>query len=60
MFWRYARGGTIILVEEDQGILTGYEIKLGKKNIRVPKSWTETYKADVQLLNRENYLEFIK
>jgi predicted AAA+ superfamily ATPase len=59
-FWRLYTGAEIDYVEEDQGILTGYEIKLGKKNIRVPKSWTETYKADVQLLNRENYLEFIK
>lgn len=59
-FWRLYTGAEIDYVEEDQGILTGYEIKLGKKSIRVPKSWTETYKADVQLLNPENYLGFIK
>ena len=59
-FWRLYTGAEIDYVEEDQGILTGYEIKLGKKSMRVPKSWTETYKADVQLLNSENYLGFIK
>jgi len=59
-FWRLYTGAEIDYVEENQGVLTGYEIKWGKRSIRVPKSWTETYKADVQLLNRENYLDFIK
>lgn len=59
-FWRLYTGAEIDYVEEDQGALTGYEIKWRKERIRVPKSWTETYKADVQLLNYENYLEFIK
>ncbi len=59
-FWRLYTGAEIDYVEENQGILTGYEIKWGKKGIRIPKSWTDSYKADVQLLNRENYLDFIK
>lgn len=59
-FWRLYTGAEIDYVEEDQGALTGYEIKWRKERIRVPKSWTETYKADVQLLNYENYLDFIK
>jgi predicted AAA+ superfamily ATPase len=59
-FWRLYTGAEIDYVEENQGVLIGYEIKWGQGKIRVPKSWTETYKADVQLLNRENYLDFIK
>ena len=59
-FWRLYTGAEIDYVEENQGVLTGYEIKWRKGNFRVPKSWTDTYKADVQLLNRENYLDFIK
>jgi len=59
-FWRLYTGAEIDYVEENQGVLTGFEIKWGKKNLRIPKSWTDTYKADVQLLNRENYLDFIK
>jgi hypothetical protein len=47
-------------VEENEGILTVYEIKWGKGKIRAAKSWTETYKADVELQNRDNYLDFIK
>ena len=59
-FWRLYTGAEIDYVEENQGALTGYEIKWRKGSIRVPKSWTETYKADVRLLNQENYLDFIK
>ncbi len=59
-FWRLYTGAEIDYVEENQGVLTGYEIKWGKRSIRIPRSWTETYKADVLLLNRENYLDFIR
>lgn len=59
-FWRLYTGAEIDYVEENQGALTGYEIKWGRGKIRVPKSWVETYKADVKLLNRDNYLDFIK
>jgi len=59
-FWRLYTGAEIDYIEENQGVLTGYEIKWGQGKLRIPKSWTETYKADVQLLNRENYLDFIK
>ena len=59
-FWRLYTGADIDYIEENQGVLTGYEIKWGRGSIRVPKSCTEAYKADVQLINRENYLDFIK
>lgn len=59
-FWRLYTGAEIDYVEERQGALAGYEIKWRKGSFRVPKSWTETYKAEVQLLNQENYLDFIK
>ena len=55
----YLMGAEIDYVEENQGVLTGYEIKWRKGNFRVPKSWTDTYKADVKLLYQENYLDFI-
>ncbi len=59
-FWRLYTGAEIDYVEETQGVLTAYKIKWGQGKIRAPKSWTETYNADVQLLNRKNYLDFIK
>jgi predicted AAA+ superfamily ATPase len=58
-FWRLYTGAEIDYVEESNGELSGYEIKWGKGKIRAPKSWTATYKADVMLINRENYLDFI-
>ena len=59
-FWRLYTGAEIDYIEEGQGIITGYEIKWGKGKLRVPRTWTDTYKADVHLVNRENYLGFIR
>jgi predicted AAA+ superfamily ATPase len=59
-FWRLYTGAEIDYIEENQGVLTGYEIKWGKGKLRVPRSWTDSYKADVHLVNRENYLEFVR
>lgn len=59
-FWRLYTGAEIDYVEENQGELTAFEIKWGQGKIRAPKSWIETYKADVKLLNQKNYLDFIK
>lgn len=59
-FWRLYTGAEIDYVEENQGKLTAFEIKWGKGKLRVPESWTKTYKADVQLINRDNYLGFVK
>ncbi|MEN8202303.1 MAG: ATP-binding protein [Bacteroidota bacterium] len=59
-FWRLYTGAEIDYVEENQGVLAGYEIKWGQGKLRVPKSWTDTYKADVHLVNRENYLDFVR
>jgi predicted AAA+ superfamily ATPase len=58
-FWRLYTGAEVDYVEESNGELSGYEIKWGKGKIRAPKSWTATYNADVKLINRENYLDFI-
>jgi len=58
-FWRLYSGAEIDYIEESQGKLTGFEIKSGKKKIRIPKSWIESYKSDVLLINQDNYLDFI-
>jgi len=58
-FWRLYTGAEIDYVEENQGSLSGYEIKWGKQTLRIPRSWTETYQADVQLVNKDNYLDFV-
>ncbi|MCK5821937.1 MAG: ATP-binding protein [Bacteroidales bacterium] len=59
-FWRLYTGAEIDYIEDNKGVLSGYEIKWGKGKVRIPKSWIDTYKAEFKVLNRENYLDFIK
>lgn len=59
-FWRTYTKKELDLVEERNGKLYGYEMKWGKAKPRPPKEWTTAYPdASWQLINRENYLEFI-
>lgn len=59
-FWRTYTNKELDLVEERNGTLNGYETKWGKAKPRVPKEWATGYPdATWQLINRENYLEFI-
>lgn len=59
-FWRTYTGAELDFVEEKDGKLSGFEFKWGNKNIKAPKTWLETYQnAEFQLINRENYQEFI-
>lgn len=60
-FWRTYDQKEIDWVEERNGKLFGYEIKWGDKRKKEPKLWRQVYKeAKYELINRENYLEFIK
>lgn len=59
-FWRTYAKQELDLVEERAGRLYGYEMKWGKATPRPPKEWAAAYpEADWQLINRDNYLEFI-
>ncbi|MEL7123435.1 MAG: DUF4143 domain-containing protein, partial [Bacteroidota bacterium] len=59
-FWRQYSGAELDYVEQKDGQLFGFEFKYGKKKPKPPKSWLATYKeASYQLVNRENYLDFI-
>jgi len=59
-FWRTYTKKEVDLVEERSGQLHGYEIKWGKTKPRPPKEWNSAYPdATWDLINRENYLEFI-
>ncbi|MBP7868113.1 MAG: ATP-binding protein [Acidobacteria bacterium] len=60
-FWRTYTRKELDLVEERGGRLHGYEIKWGHARPRPPKEWTAAYpEATWELVNRENYLEFIQ
>lgn len=60
-YWRLSSGAEFDLVEEKGGKLTGFEFKSSLKTVRAPKSWLETYPgSDFQVINRDNWLEFVK
>jgi predicted AAA+ superfamily ATPase len=59
-FWRTYTKKELDLVEEYGGRLYGYEMKWGRAVPRPPKEWITAYpEAAWQVVNRENYLEFI-
>lgn len=59
-FWRTYDQKEIDLVEEREGRLYGYEMKWGPKTAGPPRAWTEAYPdASFQVVNRDNYLEFV-
>lgn len=59
-FWRTYTRQELDLVEEREGGLFGYELKWGKSKPRPPKEWLAAYPgASWELINRENYLDFI-
>jgi uncharacterized protein len=58
-FWRTYSGTELDYIEESQDGLFSYEIKFSKTKIGAPLSWTQSYGSNFQVVNRENYLEFI-
>ncbi len=59
-FWRTHTGAELDYVEEQEGMLHGYEFKYSPKNARAPASWLSAYpRATFDLVNRDNYLPFI-
>ncbi len=60
-FWRTYDGQELDLVEEEAGLLRGYEFKWNaKKKGKVPGAWKRVYPdADFHIINTDNYLDFI-
>jgi predicted AAA+ superfamily ATPase len=58
-FWRIYTGAEIDYIEERAGKLTGYEIKYNKTTVKPPKTWVETYDAGFNLINKDNFLDYI-
>lgn len=61
-YWRTYDQKEIDLIEESGGKLNGYEFKWSvTKKAKAPEEWISTYKnASWELVNRENYLDFVK
>ncbi len=59
-FWRTKQKQEIDFVEEKEGTIEGFEFKWSAaKKVRIPKAFSENYKANVKIINRENFREFV-
>ncbi|WP_310993511.1 ATP-binding protein [Aequorivita marina] len=60
-FWRTVRQQEIDYVEENTGIIKGFEFKFNPKaKTKIPKLFGETYSTEVKVVNTENFREFLK
>jgi len=60
-FWRTVQQQEIDYVEEEAGTVTGFEIKWNPKSkVKIPKTFTAAYNTDVNVINKENFREFLK
>ena len=60
-FWRTWNQKEIDWVEERDGKLFGYEFKWKSKPLKAATAWSENYPdASLEIIDKENYLEFIK
>lgn len=60
-FWRTRSQQEIDYIEEEAGRITGFEIKWNPKaKIKIPRSFKDAYQAEVLIINRDNFREFIK
>jgi uncharacterized protein len=59
-FWRTKQQQEVDFVEENEGKVFGYEFKwLKKKGNKLPTTFTETYRAESKIIDKENFREFV-
>ncbi len=59
-FWRTKQQQEIDWIEEQNGIISAYEFKWNKKGkIKIPKKFIETYDANIKIIDRENFIDFV-
>lgn len=59
-FWRTKQQQEIDYIEELNGKISGYEFKWNNKKTTFPSNFIEAYKADTQVIDRENFRKFVK
>ncbi len=60
-FWRTKQQQEIDFVEEKEGNMYGFEFKWKTKSkTKLPITFTKTYNAETQVIDRSNFREFIK
>jgi predicted AAA+ superfamily ATPase len=59
-FWRTKQQQEIDYVEENSGTITGYEFKWNPKaKTKIHKSFVETYNSTIEVINKENFRDFL-
>lgn len=60
-FWRTTQQQEVDFVEQIADKIYGYEFKwiTGKKKMRLPKTFVETYNAESGIIDRKNFREFV-
>lgn len=59
-FWRTTQQQEVDYIEEFNGQLTAYEIKYSeKRKTKIPKTFTNTYYAGAEVVNRMNFKDFL-
>jgi predicted AAA+ superfamily ATPase len=58
-FWRTYTGAEIDYIEEQNGVLSGYEIKYSKARKKAPQAWITNYGQNFKYITRDNFWEFI-
>jgi uncharacterized protein len=59
-YWRTYTGAELDYVEENDGLVKGFEFKFNQKMVSPPQSWSDNYpEASFQTINRDNYLDFL-
>ena len=59
-FWRTWEGQEIDWVEERDGKLYGFEFKWNNRGVKTPTQWTAYAHASFEVIDQNNFLEFIK
>jgi uncharacterized protein len=59
-FWRTKQQQEVDFVEENSGKIIGYEFKWNKKKTsRLPKTFIESYNAESNVIDKDNFREFV-
>lgn len=59
-FWRTYDQQEVDFIEEYDGILHAYEFKYSpKQKARIPQIFVDTYRPKIQIVNKENYHEYL-
>lgn len=60
-FWRTTRQQEIDYIEESEGKIHAWEIKYNANaKLKIPKIFQNTYHSQIELINRNNFRDFIK